>query len=253
MLPHQIIETTGCIIKVERLKNLEKDTLTNTLVLKSKKPFPGYEDKNGLRTKTRLNYVYLILMYRYFPEKIERISKVLKDEKYHNCSFSCSEIVIQNKIFPCVRVKGIESYELVPEIQLDYKNNDIKFMSYRTIDSEGKIKVFKHFKISEITDGIYRDMYEGEKFYFNIPSQINWRFFVHITNNVKRGIDNSNFDPALGIINRFTGPEDVVRIFDKNKTLERALEIKNKYLKELKKEYRLTENLKNIVKTNSYS
>jgi hypothetical protein len=253
MLPYQIIETTGCIIKVERLKNLEKNTLPNTLVMKSEKPFPGYEDKEGQEARAKLNYVYLILMYRYFPEKIERISKVLKEEKYPNCSFSCSEIIIQNKIFPCIRIKGLESYDLIPEIQLDYKDNDIKFMSYRTIKSEGKLKVFKHFKITEITEGIYRDLFEGEKFYFTIPSQINWRLLIHITNNVKRSIADSNFDPALGIINRFTGPEDVIRIFDKNKTLERALEIKNKYLKELKREYMLTENLKNILKTNSYS
>ena len=253
MLPYQIIETTGCIIKVQRLKNIEKDTLHNTLVMKSEKPFPGYQDKEGKGPGKKLNYVYLILMYRYFPEKIERISKVLKEEKYNNCNFSCSEIIIQNRIFPCIRIKGLETYCMIPEIQLDYKNNDIKFMSYRTIDCEGKIKVFKHFKISEITEGIYRDLFEGEKFYFTIPSQINWRLLIHVTNNVKRTIENSNFDPALGIINRFTGPEDVIRIFDKNKTLERALEIKNKYLKELKREHKLTENLKNVLKTNSYS
>jgi hypothetical protein len=253
MLPSQIIETTGCIIKVERLKNIEKDTLPNTLVMKSEKPFPGLDDREGQETRKKLTYVYLILMYRYFPEKIERISKVLKEEKYNDCSFSCSEIIIQNRIFPCIRIKGLDTYCMIPEIQLDYKNNDIKFMSNRPVDCEGKIKVFKHFKISEITEGIYRDLFEGVKFYFTIPTQINWRLLMHISNNVKRNIKNPNFDPALGIINRFTGPEDVIRIFDKNKTLERALELKNKYLKELKREHKLTENLKNVLKTNSYS
>ncbi|UCH15477.1 MAG: hypothetical protein JSV22_05805, partial [Bacteroidales bacterium] len=147
--------------------------------------------------------------------------------------------------YPCIRIKGLECYDLIPEIQADYKNNDIKFMSFKAIDSDGKIKVFKHFKITEITDGIYRDLFEGEKFYFTIPLQINWRLLEHLTNNVKKKIENSNFDSALGIINRFNGPEDVIRIYDRNKTLERALEIKNKYLKELKREHTLTTNIKN--------
>jgi len=211
------------------------------------KPFPGYEDKSSLKTKAKLNYVYLILMYRYFPEKIERISRVLKEEKYNKCNFSCSEIVIENKILQCIRIKGLECYEIIPEIQADYKYNDIKYTSFKAIDSEGKIKVFKHFKISEITEGIYRDLFEGEKFYFTIPVQINWRILEHLTHNVKKKIENSNFDEALGIINRFNGPEDVIRIFDKNKTLERALEIRNKYLKELKREHALTNNFKKTI------
>jgi hypothetical protein len=244
MLSNQIIETTGYIIKTERLKSLKQNIMYNTLVLKSMKPFPGYEDKRGIKTKARLSYVYLILMYRYFPEKIERISRVLKEEKYNNCNFSCSEIVIQNKILPCIRIKGLECYELIPDIQADYKFNDIKFMSYKALDSEGKIKVFKHFKISEITEGIYRDLFEGAKFYFTIPAQINWKILENLTHNVKKKIENFNFDSALGIINRFNGPEDVIRIFDRNKTLERALEIRNIYLKELKREYELTNNLK---------
>ena len=247
MLSNQIIETTGYIIKTERLKSLEKNIISNTLVLKSMKPFPGYKDKSGIKTKARLNYVYLILMYRYFPEKIERISRVLREEKYNKCNFSCSEIVIQNKILPCIRLKGLECYEIIPQIQADYKYNDIKFMSFKAVDSEGKIKVFKHFKISEITEGIYRDLYEGEKFYFTIPKQINWRMLEQLTRNVKNKIENSNFDSALGIINRFNGPEDVIRIFDKNKTLERALEIRNKYLKELKRQHSLSNTFKKAI------
>jgi hypothetical protein len=247
MLSNQIIETTGYIIKVERLKSLEKNIIPNSLVLQSMKPFPGYEDKGSLKTKPKLNYVYLILMYRYFPEKIERISRVLKNEKYNKCNFSCSEIVIQNKILPCIRIKGLDCYDTIPDIQADYKYNDIKFMSFQAIDSEGKIKVYKHFKISEITEGIYRDLFEGEKFYFIIPKQISWKILENLTNSVKKKIENSNFDSALGIINRFNGPEDVIRIFDKNKTLERALEIRNKYIKELKREYSLTNTFKKAI------
>ena len=242
MKSNQIIETTGSITKVETLTDVEQHILSNTLVLISENPFPGYGVRRSIEGNTLLNPVYLILMYRYFPEKIERISKIMR-HKYENCNFSCGEIVIQNTIFPCIRVKGLTCYELIPQIQTDYKNNDIKFMSFKKINNEGNIKVFKHFKITEITDGIYRDLYEGEKIYFIIPNQINWKLLKYITHNIKEKMANSDFDAALGIINRFTGPEDVIRILDRNKTLKRSLEIKNKYIKELKKEGMLIANL----------
>ncbi len=242
MKSNQIIVTTGSITKVETLANIEQHVLSNTLVLISKNPFPGYSFRRSIKNNTILYSVYLVLMYRYFPEKIERISKILR-KKYENCYFSCGEIVIQNNIFPCIRVKGITCYELIPEIQSVYKNNDIKFMTFRKINNQGSIRVFKHFKITEIADGIYRDLYEGEKFYFVIPNQINWRILRITTENVKEKIDKADFDAALGIINRFTGPEDVIRILDRDKTLKRSLDIKNKYIKELKKQGMLISNL----------
>ncbi len=229
------IETTGSITKVQKLTNLEQHVLSNTLVLISENTFPGYIARKEFNRNSPLNSVYLILMYRYFPEKIERISNIMR-QKYRNCNFGCGEIEIQNKIFPCIRIKGLTCCELIPEIQAGYKNNDIKLMSFRKIKNEGNIRVFKHFKISEISNGIYRDLYEGEKFYFIVPARINWQLLTYITNNIKKEISDNDFDPAIGIINRFAGPEDVIRIFDRNKTLKRALEIKNKYLKELGKQ-----------------
>ena len=248
MTPDQIIETTGCITKVERLTSLEEGALSNTLVLKSKNPFPGYKIRKDITGNIMLNPVYLILMYRYFPEKVERISKILTG-KYDNCSFRYGEIVFQNNIFPCIRVKGLKEDKMVSRVQTDYKNNDIKFASFKKIDCQAKIKVLKHFKIAEISNGIYRDLYEGEKFYFIIAGQINWRLLVHLTLNIRKNIDNANFDAALGIINRFSGPEDVIRIFDQDKTLKRALEIKNRFIKELKRERMFIENLNKTTTT----
>lgn len=248
MLPDQIIETTGCITKVERLANLEEGILSDTLVLKIKKPFPGYKIRKDITGNTMLNPVFLILMYRYFPEKVERISKILT-RKYENCSFRYGEIVIQNNIYPCIRVKGLTEDKMITSVMEEYKNNDIKFASFKKIDCQAKIKVLKHFKIAEISKGVYRDLYEGEKFYFIIAGQINWRLLVHLTLNIRKNIDNANFDAALGIINRFNGPEDVIRIFDQDKTLKRALEIKNRYIKELKKERMFIENLNKTTKT----
>lgn len=251
MTSNQIIETTGSITKVETLTNIQQLVLPNTLVLISKNPFPGYSYRSSIKDNTILFSVYLVLMYRYFPEKIGRISKILQ-QKHENCYLSCGEIIIENNIYPCIRVKGITCYELIPGIQDVYKNNDIKFMPFKKINNQASIRVHKHFKITEIAEGVYRDLYEGEKFYFVIPNQINWKLLKTTTDNVRKKINKPDFDAALGLINRFSGPEDVIRILDRDKTLKRSLEIKKLYIRELKKEGRLISNLNKTVNTSFF-
>ncbi len=253
MKDQPIIETTGSITKMEMLSNFEHHILPGSLVLTNHDPFPGFvQGSEGYVPHKKPQSFYLILMYRYFPEKLERIAKALNNENIIECCSSSGEIIILNNIFPCIRIKRLKAEKLLSEIQEFYKKNDIKFMGYKKIQGEGKIKVFKHFKIIEIAECIYRDLFEGEKFYFTIPLQLNWKLFDYFTKRVKSNLRDTNFDAALGVINRFTGPEDVIRIYDSNKTLERALEIKKFYIKEFKKERMLLNNMSNIGSTTYY-
>jgi hypothetical protein len=82
--------------------------------------------------------------------------------------------------------------------------------------------------------------------------QLNWKLFDYFTKRVKSNLHDINFDAALGVINRFTGPEDVIRIYDSNKTLERALELKKFYMKEFKRERILLKNMSNINSATYY-
>ncbi len=253
MKEQHIIETTGSITKMELLSNIEHQILPGSLVLTNRDPFPGFvQDPDKFVPHEKPQSFYLILMYRYFPEKLERIAKALHDENIIDCCSSSGEIIIQNSILPCIRIKKLKAGKLLPEIQEFYKKNDIKFMAYKKIHGIAKIKVFKHFKITQIAEGIYRDLFEGEKFYLNIPLQLNWKLFDYFTKRVKSNLPDANFDAAMGVINRFTGPEDVIRIYDPNKTLERALEIKKFYTREFKKERLLLNNMSNINSTAYY-
>lgn len=253
MKEQPIIETTGSITKMEMLSNIEHHILPGSLVLTNHNPFPGFvQSPEKFVSHEKPQSFYLIMMYRYFPEKLERIAKALNDENIIDCCSSSGEIIIQNNILPCIRIKKLKVVKLLPEIQDFYKRNDIKFMGYKKIQGDAKIKVFKHFKIIELAEGVYRDLCEGEKFYFNIPLQLNWKLFDYFTKRVKSNLLDTNFDAALGVINRFTGPQDVIRVYDSNKTLERALEIKKIYNREFKKERMLLNNMSNINTTTYY-
>lgn len=231
------IETTGSITKMEMLSTVEENIQPGTLVLTNSNPFPGFKDHAGsFYSQKRPQSYYLIMMYRYFPEKLERIDRALKEENLVECCSSFGEIIIQDKILPCIRLKSIKSESVISFIQDFFRRHEIKFMPYKKVLAEGKIKVFKHFKLIEMAEGIYRDLFEGEKFYFSIPFQLNWKLFEHFVKRVKAKMQNNNFDPALGTINRFSGTEDVIRVYDTNKTMDRALEIKKNFMREFKKD-----------------
>jgi hypothetical protein len=234
---NEIIETIGSITKMENLCSLEQDVLKNTLVLKNIDPFPGYQTKNyNLGISKKPGSIFIILRYRYAPEKINRINKDLADSRITACYPSFGEIITRDAILPCIRIKGLDAYESIPVVQNFFKRNDLKLMDYRKLEGTARIKIFKTFRLIEIGDGLYRDLSEGEKIYIRIPFALNWKRFDYITKKIRFSIKDQNFDAALGNIYRFCGPEDVIRIYDQNKKLERALELKKLYLKEIKRE-----------------
>lgn len=232
-----MIETIGSITKMENLLSFEQDVLPNSLVLKNVDPFPGYRSKNqNLAIGNKPGSIFIILRYRYAPEKINHINRDLVTCRITDCHPSFGEIITRESILPCIRIKHIENYSSIPVIQNFYKRNDLKLMDFRPFNGPARIKIFKAFRLSEISEGLYRDLNDGEKIYIKIPHSINWKRFDHITKKIKSHIKNPNFDAALGVIYRFCGPEDVIRIYDQVKTLERAVQLRKQFVKEVKSE-----------------
>jgi hypothetical protein len=229
-----VIETIGSITKMENVISMYTDILENTLVLQNIDPFPGYYISKNLDHQNKPYSVFIILRYRYDPEKVNRIIQEMARNKIVSIYPSFGEIITSNAFLPCIRLKGIRESHLISEIQLFLKNHDLQMMPYQKVDCKARIKIFKTFRIIELTDGIYRDLMDGEKFYFKIPNSLNWKRFEYVTKKIRYNLKDKNFDAALGIIYRFCGTEDVIRIYDNNKTLERALNLKNLYIKEIK-------------------
>lgn len=239
----EIIETIGSITKYENLSVLTHEVLENTLVLQSTDPFPGFEYHGKKDLFKKPHAYYIILRYRYAPEKINRITKLFSLRNQFDCYPSFGEITTKDSVYPCIRIKGIEEATLIPKIQNFFKKNELQLMAKRNFRNPSRVKIFKTFRLMEIYEGVYRDMNEGEKIYLKIPKQINWKRFSYINKRVKAELENPNFDAALGVIYRFCGPEDVIRIYDSDKTLKRALTLKKLYSKEIKSEIYLSANV----------
>ncbi len=232
----QVIETIGSITKYEHLVSLNKNVEKNTLVLKSLQPFPGA----GIGQNLKKSSHYIILRYRYAPEKINRINCLILKEAKLDYFPSYGEIGTHNLILPCVRIKGVDQIEKILAVQHCLHKNDLQLMFYKDVDSECRIKIYKTFKLAEIGDGLYRDLHDNEKVYIRINVSLNWKRFNSVISKIKYKLSNPEFDAAIGIIYRFMGPENVVRIFDKDRSYQRAIELRKHLLKEVKNEFHLS-------------
>lgn len=233
----QIIETIGSITKYEKLVSLTGGIEKNSLVLRSMQPYPGAGVDETAPSQASH---YIILRYRYAPEKINRINCIILKETNLSRYPSYGEIIYANQVLPCVRIKAEANPEKIQSVQKCLLKNDLQLMAYKEINADCKIKIFKTFKLAEIGDGLYRDLYDGEKIYIRVQSQLNWKRFEAIIKKIKFNIQEQEFDAAIGVIYRFTGPENVIRIFDKNKTYKRAVDLRKQILSEIKDEIHLS-------------
>ena len=233
-----VIQTIGSIIKQELLNSLNDNILPNTCVLFSRKlDSERFTERDQIQLEgEQLSSIYIVLQYRYAPEKILKLSKQISKLLNTECSITYVEIMLKDKILPCIRIKRLRHMSYVSTIQKIIKTNNFKLSQTPIIIDNCFVKIFKNFKVLEIDPYIYRDYFEREKIYIKPPYGIDNDLFNLLVFRVKEKMVNNNFDAALGELYRFNGTETIIRILDKNRSLERALEFKMYFMKELDSE-----------------
>ena len=233
MATTRIIETMGSISKVEKLKTLDNNILENTLVLEEIEPFPGYHGAN-LPTGYNPRAIYLINKKKHSTVKILRMTQEIRKSFKHDIDGTAAEICINNNVFNCIRLRNLESYSFIPELQKCYMHEGIKFRKTKKINGEGIIELKKHFELEKLGDGLYKDLLDPLMYYIEIPRHLTWNLFLEITTSIKRNIDNLHFDAAVGAI-YLKDIIEVVRIFAKDMSKEDLSIIHAKYLEEIRK------------------
>lgn len=75
MEENKVIETIGSITKMEHLRSVETGPLVNTLVLNNITPFPGIKSED-FNERSSLGSFFIVLRYRYAPEKLTELTVV---------------------------------------------------------------------------------------------------------------------------------------------------------------------------------
>ena len=228
-----IIETIGSIAKVEKLCSINSKIMPNTLVLENMEPFPGYHGEN-LPVDAPPAFIFLAVTSKLSLEKVKRLTQQIK--KYCKVRFDATmaKVCIQNDVCYTVRIKDLESYDLIPEIQGCFFDEGIQFRKAKNISDEALIQVKKHFVLEKIEDGIYKDLEESLMYYLQVPVQLKWKMLFNITKNLKNNMDFTNFDAALGAI-YFREVLDVIRIYGNDLDVDKLKQLRQKYLAEIDK------------------
>ena len=229
-----IVEVTGYIKKKERLVPVGDNIIQNTCVLESLHPFPGYYGKN-FPDKSQPRSIFFLLREPCSFEEIARKTKRIKQRFHHDFNASEGKIIISPYKYDCIRVKYLPSFNFLPDLQKEFQKEDVKFYKAKNIDSKAIIKINKVFRVCEKTEGIYRDAEDDFKCYLEIPDQLDYETFVSITANIKNNLVDFMFDAALGVFFRSRTIVDVIRVYDREKNLEKMEKLRNMYLEEIRK------------------
>jgi len=229
-----ILETRGVIIKGECVKSLTSNVLTNTLALESTETLPGYFGKNTPDME-KPRSVFIILDKKYDGYFLTRKLQLISDLKQYTCYSTFGYLVIKNRIYHCIRIKNLEYFTIIPELQAELINQGIKMMKYKEINEYAMIFIHKSFLISLVADHIYMDLFEHDRYYLRISRSMVWTDFKKITDIVKSNLENRMFDAAIGAIWTINRLMDVIRIYDKKNNIKYLSQIRQRYESEIKR------------------
>lgn len=230
---HKQVTTLGLLTKQETLKTLNHNILQNTFVVESLEPFPGYHGEN-LPSDSSPDSIYLVTSERYTTEKVFRLAKKISRFVQYDINAIPGEIVIYNSKYYCIRIRNLDSYEKIAELQNWFIDEGISFMKKKTINAPGLITLKKIFLLEKISNNIFKDIEDEHMYYVEIDSELSWSLFRKISETVKNNVDNRNFDAAKTYF-YYNGITDYIRIYAKKPTVERLTEIQNRFNAEIKK------------------
>lgn len=229
----KIIQTMGSIAKVEDLKVLHTHVLPNTMVMEESEPFPGYHGTN-LPTGKKPLWLFFLTQKRYSLERILRTTQSIKKYFKHDFDATAGNLCIFNDQFGCIRIRNLEQYGLISELQACYRDEGIKLLKKKKIEGQAIIQIKKYFELEILEEGIYKDLEDENMFYLVISENLTWKLFKEITEHLKRNHPEWHFDAALGSI-FFKEIVDVVRIYSSDIDLEQLKALGETYEKEIKK------------------
>jgi hypothetical protein len=227
-----MLEIYGTVAKEEHIKNVDHYILPNTFVVQNLEPYPGYHGEN-LPVDLAPDTFFLITSEAYSVERIFRLSHHIRTLTGYAFDGSLANLCVENEIFPAIRIRDLNSYELLQEIQKYYFDEGIQFQKRKSMDAVALIELKKIFQVEKINDSLFKDM-NGIMHYIKIENQLTWSRFKVVTHWVKNNLDDRNFDAALIVM---YGKEvyDLIRIYAKNILPDQLDKIRDKYFEAIKR------------------
>jgi len=226
-------ELLGKITIEEKVSPLERNKLNNTFVIHIPDPLASYYSRF-----TEVNKPNSILLITKTPtsfEKVLRATKNINQIENLNIDGAKCEITIGSRKHSGIRIKGIDRYTHIEQIQKAYQNQGFIFKKNERIanETDSLIRINKFFKLHKIEEGIFQSPNNKDRFYIEIPKNLDWKEFRDLTFEIKNNVRVTNYDIAKGIFYKNDGIIDMLRLIKPAITLEMVKEIQQKYLEKL--------------------
>jgi hypothetical protein len=226
-------EILGKLTRQENISPIERNKISNTMVIHVPSPLATYYSRFS-----QINKPNAVLLITKKPVSFEHIlratSKINKKNALELGGAKC-EITIGNKNYSGIRLKGINEFSEIEEVQRNFVEEGFEFARNINIkkDTDSLIRVNKFFELEIVEEGIYHSPNNKDRYYIEIPKHVHWDEFRRITFDIKNNVSVSGYDVAKGIFYEKDGITEMVRIIKPNITLDMVKELKNKYFDRL--------------------
>jgi hypothetical protein len=223
----------GKLTKQEKVNPIIRNKIPNTFVIDIPSPIAHYYNRFGQENNPRT-----ILLVTKNPISFEGILRATKriNEKYNtSIDGAKSEIKLGKRKFNGIRIKGIEKYSDIPQIQQYFLEHGFEFAKNVRMsrDTDSLIRVNKFFKIHKLAENIYQSPNNKDRYYIVIPHDLSWDEFRDVTFDIKNNVNVSGYDAAKGIFYNSNGIVDMVRIIKPDISLDEVREVQDKYIDRL--------------------
>lgn len=225
-------ELIGKIIIQENIDTIDTNKIPRTFVINVPDPYISYYSRFTEINKP--NSIIFITKEANSFEKILRVTQQINKSNNLQLDGAKCEVKIGNRKLYGVRLKGIDRYHEIAEIQQYYKDHGFDFArSEKFKDKDSLIRVNRFFDITKLEDGIYKSNLEEDVFYAQVPKFMTWEEFREYTFDIKNNLSDNRYDIAKGIIYIDHGITEILRIIKPKASVDTIKLIQQKYLEKL--------------------
>ncbi len=223
----------GKLTKQEKVNPIIRNKIPNTFVIDIPSPIAHYYNRFGHENNP--NTILFVTKGSISFERILRATKKINEEHKIKIDGAKSEIELGKRKFNGIRIKGIEKYSDIPEIQRHFLDHGFEFAKNVRMgkDTDSLIRVNKFFKLHQVDENIYQSPNNKDRYYLIIPHDLSWEEFRDVTFDIKNNVNVSGYDVAKGIFYKSNGIIDMVRIVKPDISLREVKEVLDKYIDRL--------------------
>lgn len=229
----QVRELIGKITLQENISPIERNKINGTFVIHIPNPLATYYSR--FTEVNRPNSIVFVTKEPVSFEKILRATSRINAEHGFGVSGAKCEVMIGKNKYSGIRVFGIDRYSNIDIIQKAYKDTGFDFHKNVKLNkgTDALIRVNKFFNVIDVADTIYQSPNNPDRYYFDVPRDMEWEEFREITFDIKNNISVINYDIAKGIFYENEGITDMLRVIKPNISLDSVKIIQEKYLDRL--------------------